>query len=175
MKQFLFTCFCLASLASCGERKPTGPVNEAYAAISPTKGNTAEGRVNFKVEGGNVRITATITGLKPGPHGFHIHEKGDCSSDDGSSAGGHFNPDNQPHGSPDSEKRHVGDLGNIIADYKGIAVYDRLDKFVKLEGPHSVIGRAIIIHDDVDDMTTQPTGNAGGRIACGVIKADTEL
>ena len=144
-------------------------IKEAYADIHPTQGNHVEGRVVFQLEDSGVRVTAHIRGLKPGDHGLHIHESGDCSAPDGSSAGGHFNPDNQPHGAPDSPKRHVGDLGNITANEDGFAVYDKFDALLKLEGESSIIGRAVIVHADPDDFVTQPTGNAGGRIGCGVI------
>ena len=145
-------------------------IQEAYADIRPLPGNQVEGRVVFKVEDGGVRVTAHLKGLKPGEHGFHVHEKGDCSAPDGSSAGGHFNPDNQPHGAPDSPKRHVGDLGNIRADEDGFAIYDQFDALIQLEGPHSVVGRSVIVHADRDDYVSQPAGNAGARIGCGVIK-----
>jgi Cu-Zn family superoxide dismutase len=142
---------------------------KAVAILKPTEGNHVSGQVNFEEEEGGVRITAHLTGLKPGQHGIHVHEKGDCSSPDGSSAGGHFNPDQMPHSSPGSITRHVGDLGNITADEKGVAEYSALDQVIKLDGPQSVIGRAVIVHADPDDYMTQPTGNAGARVACGVI------
>jgi Cu-Zn family superoxide dismutase len=143
---------------------------KAFVEIHPTRGNTVHGRVDFeKVEKG-VRVTAHLSGLSPGTHGFHIHEKGDCSSPDASSAGGHFNPTDEPHGAPDDLKRHAGDLGNIEANDKGEASYDRVDTMIALDGPNSIIGRALIIHQDKDDFKTQPTGNAGARIGCGVIQ-----
>jgi Cu-Zn family superoxide dismutase len=143
----------------------------AVADIRPTQGNQAEGRVIFQQEGGAVRVVAHLKGLKPGLHGFHIHEKGDCSAADASSAGGHFNPHNEPHGAPDDAKRHVGDLGNIMANENGEAFYERVDFLLTLNGPASIIGRGVIVHADPDDFVTQPTGNAGGRVGCGVIRA----
>jgi Cu-Zn family superoxide dismutase len=143
----------------------------AYADIHPTPGNQVQGRVIFQQQGNGVRITAHLTHLKPGTHGFHVHEKGDCSGD-ATSAGGHYNPYNQPHAGPDSSKRHVGDLGNIVADEKGVAFYDRVDSYIALDGPYSIIGRAVIVHADPDDFVTQPTGNAGARIGCGVIQSN---
>lgn len=147
---------------------------EAFADIHPTQGNKVQGRVIFRIEDSGVRVIAHIKGLKPGEHGFHIHESGDCSAPDASSAGGHFNPENLPHGSPNSPKRHVGDLGNIVAGEDGYAFYDKFDSLLELHGPHSIIGRAVIVHADPDDLTTQPTGNAGRRLGCGVIQFLTE-
>lgn len=142
----------------------------AFAEIHPTKGNTVKGRVEFqKVEQG-VRVSAHLTGLPPGVHGFHIHEKGDCDAPDASSAGGHFNPTQEPHAGPEELKRHLGDLGNIEANAQGEAVYDRIDKKITFIGSESIIGRSVIIHKDQDDYKTQPTGNAGARLGCGVIQ-----
>jgi len=120
---------------------------------------------------GGTLIAATVVGLEPGSHGFHIHETGDCSASDGTSAGGHYNPLDTAHGPPDAEAsaRHVGDLGNIVARGDGSAAYERLDAVVALAGEHTVIGRAVIIHEGEDDLSSQPTGAAGKRLACGVI------
>lgn len=138
--------------------------------LNPTKGNKVEGLVTFtKVEGG-VKIVAIVNNLTPGSHGFHIHEFGDCSAPDGSSAGGHFNPKKTQHGSPEALERHVGDLGNLVADKFGVAHYERIDKLIQLDGPDTIIGRSVVVHDNADDFKTQPTGNAGGRVACGVIE-----
>lgn len=159
----IIACFAIAA-------QGFGEVVKAYADIHPTEGNEVRGRVVFQKEGDQILIVAELQGLKPGLHGFHIHEKGDCSAKDGSSAGGHFNPFNEPHAGPTEGKRHVGDLGNILADERGEATYEGLNDLVKLEGPASIIGRAIIVHADPDDFKTQPTGNAGGRLGCGVIQ-----
>jgi Cu-Zn family superoxide dismutase len=145
------------------------PVTEAVAVLHPTEGNEAHGIVSFtKVEGG-IKITADVEGLSPGKHGFHIHEYGDCSASDGTSAGGHFNPENMPHGAPADVERHVGDLGNLEADDGGKAHYERTDDLISFAGAHSIIGLAVIVHAGEDDLTSQPTGNAGSRVACGVI------
>jgi Cu-Zn family superoxide dismutase len=125
--------------------------------------------VTFTQVDEGLRIVADIEGLSHGKHGFHIHEYGDCSAPDGTSAGGHFNPENKPHGAPDSEDRHVGDLGNITAGPDGTAHYDRTDSMISFDGPRSIIGRAVVVHADEDDLESQPTGNAGPRVACGVI------
>jgi Cu-Zn family superoxide dismutase len=143
---------------------------EAVADLNPTTGNDVRGTATFTQEERGVRVVADITGLKPGDHGFHIHEKGDCSAPDASSAGGHFNPTGMPHGGPEAAKHHLGDMGNITADAAGKAHLDRVFAFLDLRGTNSIIGHAVVVHQDKDDLTTQPTGNAGARVACGVIK-----
>jgi len=152
------------------QHEPAGTVpRQAVATLTPTAGNGARGVVRFEATAMGVRIVAQLEGLPAGAHGFHVHEFGDCSAADGTSAGGHFNPAGAPHASPDAAPRHVGDLGNLTADTQGMATYDRTDATVRLDGPHGVIGRAVIVHAGADDLTTQPTGNAGARLACGVI------
>jgi Cu-Zn family superoxide dismutase len=141
----------------------------AVAVLAPTGGNTARGTVTFERAAGGVRIMAQLEGLPAGDHGFHIHEFGDCSAADGASAGGHYNPAGAVHAGPEATARHVGDLGNLTADTRGIARYDRTDPIVRLDGPQSVIGRSVIVHAGADDLSSQPTGNAGARLACGVI------
>ncbi len=159
-----------ASGVGCSDDEPTAPEEtRASAVISPTEGNEAQGTVEFMQEAGGVRVTATLTGLSEGDHGFHIHEKGDCSAADGTSAGGHFNPEGRAHGAPDAAERHIGDLGNITANPSGQARYDRLDSHVELSGANSIIGLAVIVHQDPDDFS-QPTGAAGPRVGCGVIE-----
>lgn len=142
----------------------------AKSIVSPTKGNKASGIVWFKETPKGVHVYADFYGLPPGKHGFHVHEHGDCSAADASSAGGHFNPTGSKHGGPDSKERHVGDLGNVIANDDGYAHYDRIDTMIKLEGNHSIIGKSIVVHADEDDLVSQPTGNAGKRIGCGPIE-----
>jgi len=145
-------------------------VTEAVAVIHPTTGYTATGTVTLKQESGMLRITVAITGLSPGQHGFHVHEKGDCSGGDGKAAGGHFNPYGTDHGAPTSEVRHVGDLGNITADANGNASVVITDKMATLnDGPANVLGRAFIVHAGADDFVSQPSGAAGSRVGCGVI------
>ena len=142
---------------------------KAICVLYPTQGNTVTGIVTFtKVEGG-IKIVADLKGLTPGKHGIHIHECGDCSAADGTSAGGHFNPTASEHGSPTEKMHHEGDMGNIIADKSGKAHLEFIDKSLSFEGINSIIGRSVIVHKDVDDMKTQPTGNSGARVACGVI------
>ena len=141
----------------------------AVANISPTQGNQVRGTVEFTEDDGLVRITATLTGLTEGDHGFHVHERGDCSAADGTSAGGHFNPENKAHGSPDAAERHVGDLGNVNAGANGGASYNRLDTHVAFAGTRNILGLAVIVHERPDDFS-QPTGAAGARLGCGVIE-----
>jgi Cu-Zn family superoxide dismutase len=144
-------------------------VTKAICILYPTKGNTAEGKVIFTMKDGEVVITGEITGLAPGEHAFHVHEFGDCSAPDAMSAGGHFNPTKMPHGGPHAEKRHVGDLGNITADENGKVVLDVHDKVIHLSGPMSIVGYSLIVHAAPDDLKSQPSGNAGARVACGII------
>lgn len=146
-----------------------GDPTKAIAVLHPTAGSTVTGTVTFTKTGEEVKVVADITGLKPGKHGFHIHEFGDCSSSDAKSAGAHFNPSNHQHGAPDATDRHAGDLGNIEADASGKAHLEWSDKMLKLSGDDSIVGHAVIVHEKADDLKTQPTGDAGGRLACGVI------
>lgn len=141
----------------------------AVCILYPTEGNETSGIVKFTQTPEGIKIVADVNGLTPGKHGFHIHEFGDCSRLDGKSAGGHFNPDGKKHGAPNSEERHVGDLGNLLANEEGKAYYEMIDSYISFSGPHSIIGRAIIVHSGEDDLISQPTGNAGARLACGVI------
>jgi len=142
----------------------------AMATLEPTQGNQVRGTVRFTSEGGGVRVVANLTGLTPGDHGFHVHENGDCSAPDASSAGGHFNPTNQPHAGRDAEERHIGDLGNLVADADGRAQLDYVDRKLTLTGANSIVGKAVIVHAGRDDLKSQPSGDAGGRVACGKIE-----
>ena len=162
----------LALAAGC-QTTPTAPLR-ATASLQPTKGSKAYGEVTFEQAGGKVRVMANVAGLKPNQeHGFHVHEAGDCSSGDGMSTKGHFNPHGKPHGHFGGAERHAGDLPALKADKAGRAKLDaELDIITVAAGPASVIGRGLIVHADPDDYKTQPTGNAGASIACGVIKAD---
>jgi Cu-Zn family superoxide dismutase len=149
---------------------PTGPaINKAMAVIYPTIGNTVRGTISFSKGDGHIQVVANLTGLPAGEHGFHIHQYGDASTPDGTLAGGHFNPADKSHSGPDSEERHVGDLGNISANENGVATLDRNDTLLSLDGPNSILGRGVIIHAGADDLTSQPTGAAGARLGIGVI------
>jgi len=147
------------------------PVHDRMTAvIHPTEGNEASGVVTFVREGDNVRVTATVAGLEPeSMHGFHIHEYGDCSAEDATSAGGHYNPYGMPHSSPTDTERHMGDLGNLIADEEGIATVDFVDEVLEMDGIFSILGYGVVVHAEEDDLVSQPTGDAGARIGCGVI------
>jgi Cu-Zn family superoxide dismutase len=144
----------------------------ATAALEPTKGNATSGSVTFVERMGKVVVMADVRGLAPNSeHGFHIHEKGDCSSGDGMSAGGHFNPDAKPHG-PQGGAHHAGDMPSLRADASGNAKASfMLDDVSVGPGAKSIVGRGLIVHKDPDDYKTQPTGNAGARLACAVIRA----
>lgn len=157
-------------LAACATT-PTEPPR-ANAQLQPTKGNKTFGEATFEQLNGKVRVTVFVQGLKPGQeHGLHIHEVGDCSSGDGMSAKGHFNPQGKPHGHPGTTQRHAGDLPALKANKAGRAkVVADMDIITVAPGPTSIVGRGLIVHADPDDYKTQPTGNAGARLACGVIR-----
>ena len=134
-------------------------------------GSKLSGKAVLTESEGGVHVVLTLEGVEPGEHGAHVHEKGDCSAADGASAGGHFNPQSKDHGLPGAEKRHLGDLGNITIgkDGKGTLDITAPGANLKATDAASFVGRAIIVHAKKDDGG-QPTGNAGGRIGCGVIK-----
>lgn len=143
----------------------------ASANLVPTKGNQARGTVTFTQKGDKVLVKASLAGLNPNTeHGFHIHEKGDCSAPDAMSAGGHFNPAGAQHGHPGGGVHHVGDMPNLKADATGAATltWEETD-FTVTDGPASIVGRAVVVHLNADDYKSQPAGNSGPRIACGVI------
>ena len=147
------------------------PAAKATVKLEPTAKQTARGEVTFTAEAGGVHVVGSFSGLVFGEHGFHVHEKGDCSAPDGTSAGGHFNPATKPHAAREAADRHAGDLGNLKADPYGLARVDFVDATLSLSGPNSIVGKAVIVHEKADDFKTQPTGNAGARFACGVIEA----
>jgi superoxide dismutase, Cu-Zn family len=163
--------FPLAILVAAAATAAPGPVTKAVAVLSPLGSSGVSGTVTFTKVADGVRVAAHITGLKEGLHGFHVHEFGDCSAPDGTSAGGHFNPSGSPHGGPHDAVRHTGDMGNVTAGADGVATLEYIDSRVAFEGPNSILGRGVIVHANADDMKTQPTGNAGGRVACGVVGA----
>jgi Cu-Zn family superoxide dismutase len=160
----------VALLAACQSVPSDAP--KASAALEPTKGSTVRGTVEFVQIGDKVRVTANVSGLKPnGEFGFHIHEAGDCSSGDGMSTKGHFNPHGKPHGMQGSMERHAGDLPSLKSDAGGNAsLTAELDVITVAAGPTSIVGRGLIVHAQPDDFKTQPTGNAGARSACAVIQ-----
>jgi Cu-Zn family superoxide dismutase len=158
-------------LAACQSMTSEPP--RATAQLQPTKGGKTIGEATFEQVGDKVRVVVFVQGLKPEQeHGLHIHEGGDCGAD-GMNAKGHFNPFSKPHASHGSSERHAGDLPSLKANKKGRAKIDlETDLITLASGPGNIVGRSLIVHADPDDHKTQPTGNAGGRIACGVIKAD---
>ena len=160
----------LAALGACSTFRD-GPT--AVADLEPIKGNMVWGKVSFVQVAGKVTVNADVRGLRPGAQfGFHVHEKGDCGSPDGMAAGGHFNPTAKPHAHYDVGDRHAGDLMSLKSDGEGVAVYSFETNLLSVTaGPTSVVGRAIVIDAEPDDYRTQPTGNSGARIACGLIRA----
>ena len=151
------------------EEKSSAPL-KAIAVLHPTAGNKVSGTVTFTEVADGVQVHADLTGLTPGNHGFHVHEFGDCSAADASSAGAHFNPTSKPHAGPDALERHVGDMGNVEADASGKATLEYVDHQISLTNDQqSAIGRSVVVHAKADDLKSQPAGDSGARIACGVI------
>jgi len=175
MKKLLMLSFALTAVLLVAGACAHAAHPMAMAVLTPISGSHAQGSVHFEqMSDGTVEIKLDITGLAPNSvHGFHLHDKGDCA-DNGNAAGGHFNPTNMPHGSPDAQSHHAGDFGNITADDKG-EVHTLLSSALVsvAPGPNSVVGHGVIVHANPDDMTTQPSGNAGPRIACGVVESHT--
>ena len=149
------------------EKDPT-----ATATLEPRSGSNVRGTITFTQVGDVVRVTGEVTGHSKGPKGFHIHAMGDCSAHDAMSAGGHFNPGNSKHGGPYDPVKHAGDLGNIVFNDAGVTKINFTvgDISVSRDQANGIIGRALMVHAQGDDLKTDPTGNAGGRVACGVIK-----
>lgn len=174
----LFLFLSMIFLGSCEKvsKAPTASdvfskINKGVALVSPMKGGKVTGVVYLEPTGEGIRIVAHIEGLKPNAkQGFHIHEYGDCSAADFSSAGAHYSPRNKQHAGPDNEERHAGDMGNLVSNDKGIADYEyNFSNLTIAGGLNPVLGRAVIIHENEDNLVSQPTGNAGSRVACGVI------
>ncbi|WP_019142908.1 superoxide dismutase family protein [Noviherbaspirillum massiliense] len=171
MKLLIALALGTAVLSACANMSKSNPV--AVAQLKPTQGSEVSGTTSFTQQGDKLIVKTEVRGLKPGAHGFHVHERGDCSAPDASSAGGHFNPTKEAHGSPTSVPHHGGDLGNLEADASGKAVAEVAIPVgsvnMKKGDPNSVIGRALVVHADPDDYVSQPAGNSGKRVACGVI------
>jgi Cu-Zn family superoxide dismutase len=159
----------LAAYGATRAKAETGP--RAVATLDARSGSNVTGQAAFTEGPGGVKIVVHVENAPPGVHGLHIHEKGDCSDGEGKSAGGHFNPSGAEHAGPMDEKHHAGDLGNIEVQADGTGTLVITSKMLTVkEGPNSVVGRSVIFHEKADDLKTQPTGNAGGRLACGVIR-----
>lgn len=153
--------------------EPAAP-KKAVANLEATKKakKKVTGTIEFTETPDGVEVVANVEGLTPGDHGYHVHAKGDCSAPDATSAGGHFNPSNHKHGAPESAEHHEGDFGNLTAGKDGKATKTFTMKGITLgEGETSIIGKGFIVHAKKDDLKSQPSGNAGDRIACGVIEA----
>lgn len=148
---------------------PTAPAT-ANAALEAKSGSQMTGTAKFVENAGQVTVTVEVKGGTPGEHGVHLHEKPDCSAPDAKSAGGHFNPENAQHGAPGAGMHHAGDLGNFTVKDDGTGTLTLTTKDLTVAaGPHSVVGRSIVIHEKADDLSSQPSGNSGARVACGVI------
>ena len=161
--------FAQMNMTSSGAPATAGAIQKAICVLYPTQGNSVSGSVTFLRTDKGIKVIVDVAGLSKGKHGFHIHEFGDCSAPDGTSAGGHFNPEGKSHGAPMDMTRHAGDMGNLEADDSGKAHLEYIDPMMSFEGANSIIGKSVILHKNEDDLKTQPTGNAGPRIACGVI------
>jgi len=163
------TALCAAALlAACAATPAMGP--RAQAKLEARSASTVVGSVTLTQVGDKVRIEANLSGLTPGEHGFHVHEAGDCSAPDAVSAKGHFNPGSKGHGHHHGMDRHAGDLPNLVANASGHATYRAEVGMLTLDkGPMGVVGRSLVVHADPDDYKSQPAGNSGKRVACGVI------
>ena len=181
----ILTAALMLALAGCASTPPTakpaakvpltGPstAQQAEANLASASGSLVSGKLTVRPSSDGVRVTGEVGGFKPGSsHGFHIHEKGDCSAADASSAGGHFNPTGQPHGRALHGAHHAGDSDNLTADANGVAKIDTHVTGVSLGGGagNDIAGRAFVVHAAPDDYSSQPAGNAGARVACGVIR-----
>lgn len=175
MKKTLFPLLVLTIAIGCAGIRQAD--RTATATLEAKSGSSVSGVVRFTetlADGATaVRVSVDARNVPPGVHGFHVHEFGDCSAPDATSAGGHFNPTNHPHGAPNEAASHAGDFGNVLANDNRRVDTTYLMRGVTLgEGTTSIVGKAIVIHANPDDLVTQPTGDAGGRIACGVIRLD---
>ena len=193
MKTLVSLCAAAVLIAGCGQRDPAPPPPDSAATatpstppvttavpiaavatvqLAPTQGHSARGSLVLNMEGNDVRLSGTVEELPPnGEFGFHIHENGDCSAPDASSAGEHFNPANAPHGSPAGSAHHAGDMLNMKSDAQGLAQVDATARGVSLNSGANtdVAGKAVVVHEKADDFASQPSGASGARIACGVI------
>jgi Cu-Zn family superoxide dismutase len=161
----------VSSVLAVGCTVLSGSAPQAIADVQPKSGSSVSGRVDFSEKHGVLLAHVMLTGLAPNSeHGFHVHDNGDCSAIDATSAGGHFNPTQSSHGQAGPGVHHAGDLPSLVADGTGsVNMEFELSQVTISAGPHSIAGRSLIVHRDRDDFVTQPTGNSGARIACGVI------
>lgn len=161
----------VSTLTGCAElQRVLRRAPDATTTLLPTQGSEVRGKVKFTRKGSFVEVVGRITGLTPGAHGLHVHEKGNCTAPDASSAGPHFNPGSSAHGGPHDAAHHGGDLGNIVADAEGVAEFSTQVAGITLGADAaSIIGRSLVVHADADDLQSQPSGNSGRRLACGLI------
>lgn len=152
-------------------------LEQAVAMLSPVDGSNVRGTVIFTRQSNGILVEAELTGLGPGEHGFHVHEFGDCGGEKASAAGDHMAPHAREHGDPEGDpgERHVGDLGNLSATSQGSGHYSRVDPVIAFSGENNILGKAVIVHGMEDDLTSQPSGNSGDPVACGVIESANEL
>lgn len=179
MAPFVLTCapmlrltaMCLLALAACAHSPKPIRDPDASAQLESRSGSTLSGVAAFTEDSGKVTLRLSVSGASPGRHGVHLHETPDCSAPDASSAGGHWNPADEQHGAFDAPPTHLGDLGNLDVAADGTGALERTSERWSLNTglPNDVVGRAVVIHDAVDDLQSQPAGNSGGRIGCGVI------
>jgi Cu-Zn family superoxide dismutase len=168
MKKLALIAIAISSLVLVSCRSGRGAM--AMASLNPSEGNAAKGMVHFQDQGdGSVEVVVDLTGVPPGVHGFHVHDKGDCGNN-GQNAGAHFNPMNLAHGAPDAQSHHAGDFGNVTADANG-EIHTRFmtHSITVKDGASSVVGRSVVLHGNPDDLVSQPAGNAGPRIGCGIV------
>jgi superoxide dismutase, Cu-Zn family len=158
-------------VTACASTPKAAAGPQARATIEARSGSNVTGWATFTERStGGVAVVVHVENAPPGTHGLHVHEKGDCSAPDASSAGGHFNPGGMPHAGPTDMHRHAGDLGNITIESNGTGHLELVTDLLTVRpGPNSVVGKAVVFHEKTDDLSTQPTGNAGSRLGCGVV------
>ena len=161
----------LLALQGCASTAKPAAGPQARATIESRSGSNVRGWATFTDRStGGVAVVVHIENAPPGTHGLHVHEKGDCSAPDASSAGGHFNPGGMPHAGPTETHRHAGDLGNITIESNGTGHLELVTDLLTVRpGPNSVVGKSVVFHEKADDLTSQPSGDAGGRLGCGVV------
>lgn len=170
-----FALVSVLTLAACADapqpvlsEPATAEAYKATVSLEPTDGFSAAGTLTLARTAAGALVSGTLTGVAPGAHGLHVHETGDCA-DNAAAAGGHLDPYGAPHGPPSttSARRHVGDLGNVVADSDSTVVVEIADAVLD---PEQIVGRAVVLHSGPDDYTSQPSGAAGDRVACGVVR-----
>ena len=161
----------IALLSGCASMGLVSAKPDAVCVMAPLSGGKANGQVSFTQEAEDVLVVADFDNLSPGKHGIHIHQNGDCGGEAGAAAGAHFNPSNGSHGMPGVTSSHEGDLGNVVADASGHAHMALRDRFLRLAGADGILGRTVVLHFQGDDLVSQPAGDSGARISCGVITA----